>query len=299
MKRWGWTRSTVTAWLSAGSLALSAPVFASASTPFLGVVIPQDSVEMSSKFESRLERLEVNVGDTVRTGEVLARLDVRPLAQELAAARAALQGSRAEEQAAGLALAEAREKKSRHFTPRSLELGVYSKEELATLRYQESTALSRLEAARARTREQAARVKDLEQNVEEAVLVAPFDGVVATRPVSPGARVAAGQPLLRLLGTGGWKVRFAVPEDQARQLEPGFPLQLSVAQRNLTLAGHVETVSPEVDAAARMVFAVAAFDVAPPDTISTGMVIHVQAGPRHGGVGQRDSSGPIPTRSGQ
>jgi RND family efflux transporter MFP subunit len=286
-------------WLFASGLVLSAPVFASAHAPFLGVVIPQDSVELSSKFESRLERLEVNVGDTVHTGDVLARLDVRPLEQELAAARAALQGSRAEEQAASFALAEAQEKKSRHFTPRSLELGVYSKEELATLRYQESTALARLEAARARTREQAARVKDLEQNMAEAVLVAPFDGVVATRPVSPGALVAAGQPLLRLLGTGGWKVRFAVPEEQARHLKPGAPLRLAMAQRNLSLAGHVETIAPEVDAAARMVFATAAFDAPPPDTVSTGMVVHVQAGPMHTGVGQRESSGPTPTRSGQ
>jgi RND family efflux transporter MFP subunit len=278
---------------------LSAPVLASTSAPFLGVVIPQDSVELSSKFDSRLERLEVNVGDTVRTGDVLARLDVRPLTQELAAARAAFQGSRAEEQAAAFALAEAREKKGRHFTPRSLELGVYSKEELATLRYQESTALARLEAARARTREQAARVKDLEQNLSEATLVAPFDGIVATRPVSPGARIAAGQPVLRLLGTGGWKVRFAMPEEQARHLDPGAPVRLTVAQRNLDLAGHVETIAPEVDAAARMVFAVAAFDEAPPDTVSTGMVVHVQAGPQHGGVGQATTSGSTPTRSGQ
>jgi len=298
MQRWGWTQ--LGGWLVVGSLVLSAPVLASTSAPFLGVVIPQDSVELSSKFEGRLERLEVNVGDTVRTGDVLARLDVRPLAQELAGARAALQGSRAEEQGAAFALAEAREKKGRHFTPRSLELGVYSKEELASLRYQENTALARLEAARARTREQAARVKDLEQNLTEATLVAPFDGIVATRPVSPGARVAAGQPLLRLLGTGGWKVRFAVPEEQARQLEPGAPLQLSVAQRNLALAGHVETIAPEVDAAARMVFAVAAFEAPPPNTVSTGTVIHVQADPMHGGVGQREArGGPTPIRSGQ
>jgi len=297
MQRWGWTR--LTGWFVAGGLALSAPVLASTSAPFLGVVIPQDSVDLSSKFDGRLERLEVNVGDTVRTGDVLARLDVRPLAQELAGARAALQGSRAEEQAAAFALAEAQEKKGRHFTPRSLELGVYSKEELATLRYQESTALARLEAARARTREQAAHVKDLEQNLGEATLVAPFDGVVATRPVSPGARIAAGQPLLRLLGTGGWKVRFAVPEEQARHLEPGAPLQLSVAQRNLALAGRVETIAPEVDAAARMVFAVAAFEAPPPTTVSTGTVIHVQAGPKPGAMGQASTNGSMPTRSGQ
>jgi len=265
---------------------------------FLGVVIPHDSVDLSSKFEGRLDRLEVDVGDRVQQGAVLARLDVRPLEQDLAAARANLQGSRAEEQAAGLLLAEAREKKGRYFTPRSLELGVYSEEELAKIRYEESTALARLEAARARSREQLARVVDLEQSVGEAVLVAPFEGVVATRPVSPGARIAAGQPILRLLATGGRKIRFAVPEDQARQLEPGSPLRLSIDQPGVTLAGHVESIAPEVDAAARMVFAVAAFEAPPPDSVATGMVAHVQPGPTQGDVVQRESGDPTPTRSG-
>jgi RND family efflux transporter MFP subunit len=255
-------------------------------------------VDLTSRFEGRLEELLVDVGDRVRKGDVLARLDVRPLEQDLAAARANLQGSRAEEQAAGLLLSEAREKKSRYFTPRSLELGVYSQEELATIKYQESTALARLDAARARSREQQARVVELQQNVGEATLVAPFDGVVATRPVSPGARISVGQPILRVLGTGGRKIRFAVPENDARQLEPGSPLNLSIDQPGITLVGRVESIAPEVDAAARLVFAVASFDAPPPDTVATGMVAHVRPGPAQGSVVQLESSGPTPTRSG-
>ncbi len=320
MERWGWTWVMAATLVCVSGLATSSSALAApppsgkaplpvlvpvsgaprpgAPTSFLGVVIPHESVDLSSKFEGRLERLEVDVGDRVKEGAVLARLDVRPLKQDLAAARANLQGSRAEEQAAGLLLAEAREKKGRYFTPRSLELGVYSQEELAKIRYQESTARARLEAARARSREQLARVVELEQNVSEAVLLAPFDGVVATRPVSPGARIAAGQPILRLLSTGGRKIRFAVPEEQARQLEPGSPLRLSIDQPALTLAGHVESIAPEVDAAARMVFAVAAFDAPPPDTVATGMVAHVQPGRAQGSVVQRESDDPTPTRSG-
>ncbi len=320
MKRRGWTRVVALALFCVSGLAASSPATTAllpsgeaplpvpaldsgaprsgAAPSFLGVVIPHESVDLTSKFEGRLERLEVDVGDRVKQGTVLARLDVRPLVQDLAAARANLQGSRAEEQAAGLLLAEAREKKGRYNTPRSLELGVYSQEELAKIRYEESTALARLEAARARSREQQARVVELEQNVSEAALLAPFDGVVATRPVSPGARIAVGQPILRLLGTGGRKIRFAVPEEQGRQLAPGSPLRLSITQPALTLAGHVESIAPEVDAAARMVFAVAAFDEPPPDSVATGMVAQVQPGPAQGSVVQLESGGPIPTRSG-
>jgi RND family efflux transporter MFP subunit len=254
--------------------------------PFLGVVIPHDSVDVSSRFESRLTELEVEVGEPVRKGQVLARLDTRSLQQQLAAARANLQGSRAEEHAASLALAEAREKKGRYFTPRSLELGVYSQEELAKVRYEESTAAARLQSARAQSLERQAQVTELKENLDDATLVAPFDGVVASRLMSPGSRLAPGQPVVRLLGTGGWKVRFAVPEEAARQLQPGSPLKIHLLQRELTLSGTVETLAPEVDAAARLVFATATFDQPPPPEVASGMVVHVRPGATQQRVGQ-------------
>jgi RND family efflux transporter MFP subunit len=262
--------------------------------PFLGVVIPNNSVDVSSRFESRLVELDVEVGDFVKKGQVLARLDTRSLQQQLAAARATLQGSRAEEQAASLALAEAREKKGRYFTPRSLELGVYSQEELAKVRYEESTASARLQAARAQSLERQAQVTELKENLDDATLVAPFDGVVASRLISPGSRIAPGQPVLRLLGTGGWKVRFAIPEEEARELQPGSPVEVHTLQRDLTLAGLVESLAPEVDAAARLIFATATFNQPPPPEVSSGMVVHVRSGPPVR-LGRQDKNGSAPT----
>jgi RND family efflux transporter MFP subunit len=266
--------------------------------PFLGVVIPSDSVQVSSRFDSRLDELEVDVGQSVHAGQVLARLDTRSLQEQLAAAEATLQGSRAEERAASLALSEARAKKVRYFTPRSLELGVYSQEELDRVRYEESTANARLQAARATTLQRQAQATELRQNLEDATLVAPFDGVVAAKLTSPGARLAAGQPVLKLLGTGGWKVRFAVPEDAARNLQPGASLEVNVLQRDLSLPAAVESIAPEVDSAARLVFATATFNQTPPSEVSSGMVVHVRPGPtqRLGsqGTGGSEPSGATP-----
>jgi RND family efflux transporter MFP subunit len=246
--------------------------------PFLGVIIPNDSVDVSSRFDSRLEQVDVEVGQSVHEGQVLARLDTRSLRQALAAAEATLQGSRAEERAAALALSEARARKARYFTPRSLELGVYSQEELDKVRYEESTAAARVQAARAQTLQRQAQVTELKQNLDDATLVAPFDGVVASRLAGPGTRLAAGQPVLRLLGSGEWKVRFAIPEEEARELQQGAPVELKVLQRDLTLTGAVESIAPEVDAAARLVFATATFTQPPPPGVSAGMVVHVRAG---------------------
>jgi len=216
---------------------------------------------------------------------VLARLDTRPLQQQLAAAQAALQGARADERAASLALGEAREKKGRYFTPRSLSLGIYSQEELTTVRTQAQTAAAHLDAVRAQVAERQARVAELQQNLAEAALAAPFDGVVAACPLSPGARVAAGQPVLRLLGAGGLRVRFAIPEEGPGRLKVGSPLRILLPERGLTLAGAVESLAPEVDAAARMVFALATFDAPPPDDVTAGLVVRVRAEPSEGNGG--------------
>ncbi|KFA90518.1 hemolysin D [Archangium violaceum Cb vi76] len=262
--------------------------------PFLGVIIAHETVNVSTRFDSRLEKLEVEVGQRVHAGQVLARLDTRSLRQDLAAAEASLQGSRAEEQAARLALSEARAKKARYFTPRSLELGVYSQEELDKVRYEESTANARLRAARSQTLQRSAEATELRQNLDDATLVAPFDGVVAAKLSSPGARLAAGQPVLKLLGTGGWKVRFAVPEDAARRLQTGGPVEVKTVQRGLALDGTVESVAPEVDSAARLVFATATFNQPPPPEVSTGMVVHVRPGPSQQ-LGGRGTGGSAPT----
>lgn len=243
---------------------------------FLGVVIPQEEVEVSSRVDSRLEGLEVEVGQSVHAGQVLARLDTRSLRQRLAAAEASLEGSRAEERAAALALSEAQARRGRYSTPRSLRLGVYSQEELDTVRYTERAAQARLQEARAQTLVRRAQASELRQDLEEATLVAPFAGVVASTLSSPGARLAAGQPVLRLLGTGGWKVRFAIPEDAARRLHPGMPLDVTVLQGALSLGGTVESLAPEVDAAARLVFATATFSSTPPPQVSAGMVVNVR-----------------------
>ncbi|ATB42786.1 hypothetical protein CYFUS_008265 [Cystobacter fuscus] len=250
-----------------------------AQQPILGVVIPNDSVDVSARFDSRLEQVDVEVGQSVHEGQVLARLDTRSLQRELAAAEAALQGSRAEEHAISLALSEAHANRRPSFTPRALKLGVYSREELDRMSDEESAAAARMQAARVQTLQRQAQVTGLRQHLEDATLVAPFAGVVTSRLVGPGTHLSAGQPVLRLLGSGEWRVRFAVTEEEAGDFQPGALVELKVLQGELSLQGAVESISPEVDAAARLLFATAMFSQPPPREVSTGLLVHVRARP--------------------
>jgi len=170
---------------------------------------------------------------------------------DLVVAEAALKAAVAAENRARIELAQAHDKMER-----STKLtNVISAEELATARYAEKLAGSALESGRANVTQAEARVKQLEIELAEGVVRAPFEGVVASTYTSVGAVVHAQSPIARLISGDKMWVRFAVPEEQARTLSHGVLVRVNVATLATGFDGEIESVAPEVDPAARMVFA--------------------------------------------
>jgi RND family efflux transporter MFP subunit len=223
----------------------------------LGVIVAGGSVDVAARLEGTLERTDAQVGDSVRQGAVLARLDTRALQRELAVAQASLQAGEAERHIASIALTEMQERLQRRSDPKQLALGALSEEELATARYQEQTAVARLRAAEAMVAERKARVEQMAQKLSDAAVVAPFDGQVSIRYLDTGAMVSPGRALFHLIRTGTQQVRFAIPEDQSASVTVGTRLSVEVPSLGRVLEGRVENLSPEVDAASRMVLAIA------------------------------------------
>ena len=143
-------------------------------------------MDISSKFDGRLEQVTVQVGDPVRKGDVLARLDTTPLQHEQAIATADLQAARAEEEVAKLAHQSAQETLQRGGDARLVSLGAMSEEEQARLRFSEKTAAAKLAAAQALVQSHQARVEQLRLRLSEATLRAPFDARVSMRYLDPG-----------------------------------------------------------------------------------------------------------------
>ncbi|RKG79741.1 efflux RND transporter periplasmic adaptor subunit [Corallococcus sp. CA049B] len=224
---------------------------------WLGVIVAGGSVDVAARLEGTLERMDAQVGDSVRQGAVLARLDTRALQRELAVAQASLQAGEAERHIASIALTEMQERLQRRSDPKQLALGALSEEELATARYQEQTAVGRLRAAEAVVAERKARVEQMAQKLSDAAVVAPFDGQVAIRYLDTGAMVSPGRALFHLIRAGTQQVRFAIPEDQSASVTVGTRLSVEVPSLGRVLEGRVENLSPEVDAASRMVLAIA------------------------------------------
>lgn len=182
----------------------------------------------------RLVELRAQVGDHVRRGELLARLQSDTLAADLAASRASLQ-----EAEALLDEAQANAERARQLLPG----GAMSTQQGQQYLTGEATARARVATLKARLAAD-------ELRLAQTRILAPDDGVVSARPALLGGVVQPGQELLRLIRQGRleWRAEVAAP-DLAR-LKPGMPVRITPAGGS-AVSGRLRMVAPTVDVATR------------------------------------------------
>jgi membrane fusion protein (multidrug efflux system) len=120
-------------------------------------------------------------------------------------------------------------------------------------------------------------IKQVEkERLSERRVLAPFEGVVGPRLVSPGQYVMAGTSLGTLVDDSRIKVRFRIPERQLGLVRVDQPGRLRVsAYPDRTFAGRVDLVNPEVDEATRTVEARLIVDN-PEESLRPGMFARVE-----------------------
>ncbi len=232
---------------------------------WIGVVVPQATVDIVARTDGRLESIDVRPGDTVIRGQVLARVDSSGLDQEVRMADADLEVARAEHQRA---IAEADREQERH-ARREAAAGAVSREERESAAADARAAAALRDAAAAHITQRQARVEDLRRRRSEVALRAPFDGRVAVRYLDAGALVADGAPVLRLVHDGALAIRFAVPPTEAGDLANGMEVTVrDDGDREVTRAT-VAQIAPEIDIASQMLFAEAIPVATPRDAVAT------------------------------
>ncbi|KYF70729.1 hypothetical protein BE17_52785 [Sorangium cellulosum] len=218
---------------------------------FLGVILARVSSDIAPRFEGRLREVHVRLGDHLVAGQLIGTLDVPTLRFDLRRAEAELAAAEVDGSRAKIELSEAQERLRRR---RALaDQALASAEDLATTRYEEQVAATRLESAGAQIAARRAHVERLRNDNTDARITAPFDGIVAARYLGPGESAGPSTPIVRLISLHDPFVRFAVPEQQARAMAVGRAVRVRVAEAHLELEGTIETVAPEVDAASHHV----------------------------------------------
>jgi RND family efflux transporter MFP subunit len=243
---------------------------------WIGVLVARESVDVKADSPGRLRSMHVSIGDSVKRGDPIATLDTSLAAQDLEMARSALRGAQADQHRAADELAEAQARAERRLKNPDF----FSKEDLAQAALQAKTSASAYEVARSRAAEQATRVRQLETSLSRNEIRAPFDGRVAERFADAGAVVDPGTRLVRLISAGDLLVRAAVPPEEARRLKEGDAVTVTVRTLSLRIAGTLQRIAPEVDAASQMVLV--EIHLAPTPAVEgrlqTGLVVDVVPG---------------------
>jgi HlyD family secretion protein len=200
-----------------------------------GNIMPWQETRIGTEMGGlRLVSVLVNVGDIVKKGQVLARLNPAPVEAELDAANAQLM-----EAQATLAQAAATLDRAKRLAPS----GGVSQQEMTLYETQKQTAAARLNAARAQVRTQQLRL-------DSATLVAPDDGVISSRSVAEGAIVQAGSELFRLIRKGRLEWRAEVKGELLLKIAVGQEVTVK-SPMELEVKGRVRQVSPTIDLTTR------------------------------------------------
>jgi RND family efflux transporter MFP subunit len=226
---------------------MDSPTDESIARAMVGVFVAREAAELAAPIAGRLIEVSKRIGDRVSAGEVVARIDARAQELDLAVARAQV-AEAASEHAVALAQRAAsreREERLRALGEDGLSSGADRAQALAERRVAELRADS-VEATLLRQRATADR---LSRACEEALVRAPFEGVIAIRYADPGAQITPTRPIVRIVRSGPAIVRFALPE--ARSVGVGATLRVVVHGSGAQLRARVERVAPEVDLALR------------------------------------------------
>lgn len=228
----------------------------------IGTVEARYTYKIGPTFAGRVKRLDVQVGDLVKGGQVLGEmepvdLDDRVRSQESAFKRAQ----------AVLREAEARQSYAQTQSRRYEQLFALraSSEEIAATKRQE---LQIAEAALSAAREDIARTRSDREGLiaqkSNLRLIAPVEGVVALRDADPGTTIVAGQAVVEVIDPKSLWVNVRFDQISASGLTAGLPARIVLRSRSSqTLNGRVLRVELKADAVTEEILAKVIFDAIP------------------------------------
>lgn len=190
----------------------------------VGTLVANESVDIKSKIDGVIEAILFEEGQKVEEGMELLWIDQRKLEASLAEAEA------------NLTLAES------------------TLDRYTALAQTRAVSGQEVDQARSTYQVRLATVELMRAQLEDATVIAPFEGRLGARLVSIGQYVNKGQGLTSLMDMDPMKVELNVPERFLGRLEVGQVLEVSVAAYpQERFSGRVYFVDPRVDTDTRTV----------------------------------------------
>jgi RND family efflux transporter MFP subunit len=235
-----------------------------------GALAADEVVVLGTKVPGRLVQVAVDLGTRVRRGEIIARIDQTDYKLRVDQAQAALQQARARlglspvgtdetvdpEKTSIVRQARAVLDEARLTRERSVKLldqNLIARAQLDTAEANLGVAEGRyhdaLEEVRNRQATLTQRRSELDlarQQLQDTVLVSPFDGAVSVKQASVGEYLATGAPVATLVRIHPLRLRLPVPEREAIGVRGGQAVRLTVEGDSAVHQGRVVRLSPIV-----------------------------------------------------
>jgi len=236
-----------------------APAQSSAIAELAGEIRPRVESRVGFQVAGRIVSRLAEVGQTVKSGQVLATIDPADFRLAATAAQAQLTAAQAD---------------------RDQQRADYKRfEELQQKGFISGADLERrkasLDAAEARYQQAAAQSNVSSNQAAYTALRAPGIGVVTAVDAEVGQVVTAGQSVLRIAQTAEKEIAIAIPESRLDTLRRIPDVRVSLwASEGVSLRGRVREISPIADAATRTYPARISL-IDPPPSVALGMTATV------------------------
>jgi len=198
---------------------------------FSGVTQPATEAKLSFKVGGSLENVPVDMGDTVKRGAVIARLDDTDYRINYNKADASLKNAEAQLTAAKSAFLRV----ENLYVNNNVSLSEYEKvkSQFESAESMVNTARSQLNAA--------------QNQLDYTILRAPFDGVVSSVMAQENEMTGAGRPVVVFAGVNNLEIKTAVPENIISQINRGQDVTVRFsAFPEKTFRGVITEVSPGI-----------------------------------------------------
>ncbi len=187
----------------------------------VGTVRPDTRAMVESRVAGRIERVEVDLGDRVEAGQVLAVIDAREV-------KARLDRASADRDQATRDLARVK-----------------------TLLDRQVSSRQEFDAAEARYLSAEAAFKEAEALLAYIEVRSPFAGVVARRSANPGDFAQSGKTLFEIENPESLRFEADLPEAIIANVITGQQIQVTIPSLTRTITGTVAEIAPAADSASR------------------------------------------------
>lgn len=226
--------------IAASSIEIEAVQFGAATElvfPATVAAAPNASARIDARASGVVKSVNKMLGDYVRQGEVIARIesaDAAGLAAQVAAARARVNE---------LSALYDREK-------RLFEANVTARQDLEAA--QANLQVARSELSRAQAASAAAGVSG---DGRSLAVTSPISGQITSAPIVLGSYVSAGEEMFQIVNASGLQVQVALPASDAARIRPGDEATLELGQ-DREIGGRVRSITPALDPESRSATAV-------------------------------------------